>query len=485
MRADLGELDLGVRRALVAASRERLADYDTPLGLFRKLGDEEGAFLFESAPGGGGDGRYSFFGKDPLARIQAFGDNLVIRDLTGERREKGGVLTALRALLISMNPGVLPEGRFPGGAVGYLGYDVVRTLERLPDGPPSDREIPDADFFLPSLLYTYDHARRTLRATVLVPAGTNREESEARAQALLDEALRLPDAPMPREVPSEEPVGKAETEVVPSREAYMASVERLREAIRDGDVFQVVLSMRLSVETGVDPMVLYRSLRRVNPSPYLFYLNVGTSKIVGSSPEALVTVEGGRVAVKPIAGTRPRGASRADDARLAAELLRDPKERAEHVMLVDLARNDVGRVCQAGSVRVEALMDVEAYSHVLHLVSRVEGSLDAGEDALSALGACFPAGTLSGAPKIRAMELIDEEETVRRGPYGGAVGYMAFNGNLDTAIAIRTFVLHGGRAYVQAGAGIVADSIPEREWEECQRKARALVEALQAAEAGL
>jgi len=471
--------------SMISASAERLADCDTPLSLFLKLGDEEGAFLFESAPGSGGDGRYSFFGKHPIARVQARGSDLLLREGSSERRERGRVCDALRTLLSDLTPTPLPTGRFPAGAVGFLAYDAVRTLERLPDAPPDDRGIPDADFFVPGLVYVYDHARRTLRATVLIPTGRDDKEARILAEAQVQDALRLPDLPLPPQPPFRAVAAGRRIEVTPGRETYMAGVDRIREAILAGDAFQVVPSMRIAVDTHVDPVALYRSLRQVNPSPYLFYLNAGRTTLVGSSPESLMSVEGDRMTLRPIAGTRPTGKTEADDSRLAEELAQDPKERAEHVMLVDLARNDAGRVCRPGSVSVTSMMQVERYSHVLHLVSQVEGRLRDGEDALSALESSFPAGTLSGAPKIRAMELIDEVERVRRGPYGGAVGYVSMNGNADFAIAIRTFVLHGGRAYIQAGAGVVADSVPSREWAESQRKAQALVEALMAAEAGL
>jgi anthranilate synthase component 1 len=374
--------------------------------------------------------------------------------------------------------------RFTGGAVGYLGYDIVRTIESLPDAPPDDRDLPDALLMVADTLLVLDNLynRATVIANVEVTAGTSEAELRrlfAVAEARIDDwlaRLAVPGTmqPLPMDLSVERPA----TTSPYADERFKADVRAIKEYIAAGDTFQTVLSRRLDLDAP-DPFLTYRYLRALNPAPYLYYLHCDDMHIVGSSPEILVRVEDGEVTLRPIAGTRPRGETPERDAELAEELQADPKERAEHLMLVDLGRNDVGRVAEFGSVRLTAFMTIERYSHVMHLVSEVRGRLRPELDAVAALAASFPAGTVSGAPKVRAMQIIDELEPVRRGPYAGAVGYVGWGAQvLDTAIALRTVIMRGGRAWVQAGAGIVADSDPELEWRETEAKARAVVLAL-------
>jgi anthranilate synthase component 1 len=374
--------------------------------------------------------------------------------------------------------------RFTGGAVGYLGYDIVRTIEALPNAPPDDRDLPDAILMVADTLLVLDNLfnRATVIANVEVPAGAEAsdlrrlfDQAEARIECWL-ERLATPTTSTPLEIEPLPALPKASGPYPDQR--FQDDVRRIKDYIGAGDTFQTVLSRRIDL-TAPEPFLTYRYLRALNPAPYLYYLHCDDTHIIGSSPEILVRVEEAEVTLRPIAGTRPRGTTPEDDAALAAELAADPKERAEHLMLVDLGRNDVGRVAEFGSVRLTAFMAIERYSHVMHLVSEVRGRLRPELDAIAALAACFPAGTVSGAPKVRAMEIIDELEPVRRGPYAGAVGYVGWGARtLDTAIAIRTCVMKGGRAWIQAGAGIVADSDPATEWLETEAKARAVLLAL-------
>ena len=390
------------------------------------------------------------------------------------------------AATLRRHPAVEVPGlpRFTGGAVGYLGYDIVRTIEHLPDAPPDDRELPDAVLMVTHTLLVLDNLynRATVIANVEVPA----EAGDALLRRLFDEAEATIDVWLARlaEPGTTRPLALVDTPPLPAASSpyedarFQDDVRRIKEYIAAGDTFQTVLSRRLEV-AAPDPFLTYRYLRALNPAPYLYYLHCDDTHIIGSSPEILIRVEDGEVTLRPIAGTRPRGATPDEDAALAAELSADPKERAEHLMLVDLGRNDVGRVAEFGSVRLTAFMEIERYSHVMHLVSEVRGRLRPDLDAVAALAASFPAGTVSGAPKVRAMEIIDELEPVRRGPYAGAVGYIGWGARtLDTAITIRTCVMRGTRAWVQAGAGIVADSDPAAEWRETEAKARAVLLAL-------
>jgi anthranilate synthase component I len=473
------------------------ADLDTPLSAFLRLRPGPHAFLLESVEGGEKWARYSFLGTDPFMVLTAKDDRLVLRhaDGTAKRLPGGNPLTALRQLLARFHPVSVPGlPRFQGGAVGYLGYDVVRHLERLPRTTRDDLGLPDAVFLLTDNLLVFDNLRHRLLVMANChvdktdPASLDRAYDRAAVKigmtlAQLGRPARVP----PLALPAIDPLLALDEEGFVStmdESAFTQAVRRAKEHIAAGDAYQIVLSRRLDCRLPSDPFTIYRALRTINPSPYLFYLRLGATTIVGSSPEVLVRVEDGRVEERPIAGTRPRGRSDDEDARIAVELKEDPKERAEHVMLVDLGRNDVGRVSALGSVRVTEFMTIERYSHVMHLVSNVVGRLQPGADAFDVLAACFPAGTVTGAPKIRAMEIIDGLEPTQRGPYAGAVGYVSYSGNLDSCITIRTIVCHGRRASVQVGAGIVADSDPKAEWNETCSKARGLVLALRIAAAG-
>ncbi len=472
------------------------ADLDTPLSAYLRLGAGPYSFLLESVEGGEKWARYSFLGADPLMVLTAKNRRIWLRRAgrrAAERLPDGNPLEALRGLLRRFEPVSVPGlPRFQGGAVGYLAYDMVRHMERLPAAAPDDLGLPDTIFMFTDTLLVFDNFRH--RLLVIANAHLERRDEDAIDRAYDQAAVRIgmtlaklqrptrPPAPL-NLAPSGPLLALGEEGFASTMDegSFTESVRRAKEYIAAGDAYQIVLSRRLDCTLPADPFTVYRALRTVNPSPYLFYLRLGKSTIVGSSPEVLVRLEGDRVEVRPIAGTSPRGASPAQDQAIEQALLSDPKERAEHVMLVDLGRNDVGRVARLGSVQVTEFMAIERYSHVMHLVSHVIGTLSPGADALDVLQACFPAGTLTGAPKIRAMEIIDELELTQRGPYGGAVGYIGYSGNLDSCITIRTIVCHGNRASVQVGAGIVADSDPKTEWLETCSKARGLVLALRMA----
>ena len=472
---------------VVPVWREVIADLETPVSAFSKLAasiaDSRHAFLLESVEGGERWGRYSFIGVDPFL-VMVCRDGVVSWEGTppaaaAEMPEGSSPLEVLRTVLESYRTPVL-AGLPPlhAGAVGYLGYDVVRYLERLPQTTTDDVGVPEMMLMFPRSLVVFDHLRQRIAFVANVIEGDGYDEAVARSEELVA-ALGQPLPYQPLELP---PV---EVELPPSsmrRDEFEAAVEAAREYIAAGDIFQVVIAQRFSAPITADPLDVYRVLRLVNPSPYMFYLRHPDITVIGSSPEPLIKVQQGHVTQRPIAGSRPRGATDEEDEALEAELLTDEKERAEHVMLVDLARNDVGRVSTWGSVRVEELMVVERYSHIMHLVSQVSGELAEGRTALDALYASFPAGTVSGAPKIRAMEIIDELEPTRRGPYAGIVGYFDFSGNLDTCIALRTAYIAGGTFHIQAGGGIVADSEPSKEYWESVNKAKALLTAAQIAE---
>ena len=486
-----------VRRAehggIVPVIREVVLDGDTPVSAFLKLHRGRYGFLLESLEGGERWARYTFLATDPR-EVLSYRDRECRRWTPSEgwRHEASDVapLDHLAALMRAHPPAPVPGlPRFTGGAVGFLGYDVARTLERLPDPPPDDRDLPDALFMVVDTLLVLDNIynRATVIASVEVPAGAAGAALQSafnEAEARIDLWLSRLEAPSRVRPLAMEPVAIAPSSSPYPDDTFRADVERIREYIAAGDIFQAVLSRRIDLPAP-PPFLTYRYLRALNPAPYLYYLQFDDICVVGSSPEVLVRVEDGEVVVRPIAGTRPRGVSPEHDVAMEAELVADPKERAEHLMLVDLGRNDVGRVADYGTVRLTTFMTVERYSHVMHLVSEVRGRLRPGVDALAALGACFPAGTVSGAPKVRAMEIIDELEPTRRGPYAGAVGYVSWGAHtLDTAIAIRTCVMKDGRAWVQAGAGIVADSDPMAEWRETEAKARAVLMALALAARG-
>ncbi len=477
---------------LIPVIREMTADLDTPLTLFRRLDDGRTTFLFESVEGGEKWARYSFIGTGARAIFRARGREVewVEGDKTERCQVDGDPLEFLREKLSKFRvvpPAGIELPRFLGGAVGLISYDWVRFIEDIPDANPDDIGMPDLWFAIPETVVVYDRQRHTalLVRHVEVSPGANLGALYREAEAALEAMVRRLRAPLPAEPVVEAVRAPMDLQRSVTREDYHEIVKRAKEYIEAGDVFQVVLSQQLKIPLQVDPFTIYRHLRRVNPSPYLFFLRCEDAVVIGSSPEILVRLEDRAIDVRPIAGTRPRGRTPDADRALAAELLADPKECAEHLMLVDLGRNDVGRVAETGSVVVNEFSTVERYSHVMHIVSNVQGRLRPGLDWLDLLRATFPAGTLSGAPKVRAMEIIDELENRRRGPYGGCVGYIDFSGNMDTAIAIRTMVVKDGAIFLRTGAGIVADSDPDSEYEECVNKARALVEAIDLAREGV
>lgn len=491
---------------LVPVYRRLLVDLETPVSIYLKLRQRyPRAFILESVEGAERVGRYSFIGVEPQLLIRVQGREVTWERPEGwERRrlaEGEDPLHVVQAELARFRPVVLPGlPRLVGGLVGYLGYECVRFFEHLPETTEAELDVPDAAFMAPATLAIFDHVRHELlilsNARLDEAEGDAERDAEAAALAAYDTARARVDAveaiiraPLPplaagaalHSAPLKEPFRSNM-----AQERYEEMVRRAREYIHDGDIFQVVLSQRFSTRTSASAMMLYRALRALNPSPYMFMLDFGTDlRLIGASPEMMVRLEDGIATVRPIAGTRWRGRDAAEDEALAAELLADEKERAEHVMLVDLGRNDLGRVCEYGSVEVKEQMVVERYSHVMHIVSHVEGKIRPGLNAFDLLRATFPAGTLSGAPKVRAMEIIEELEGTQRGPYGGAVGYFSYDGSMDTCITIRTLLMQEARCTVQAGGGIVADSVPAQEHRECVNKAQALAAAIRFAENGL
>ncbi len=463
---------------LVPVSCELLADLETPISAFLKLRDLPEAFLLESVEGGERLARYSFLGARP--RLVVTYDGSVVRCSDG-RTFPGPFLPAARALLRPYRQVPDPElPRFGGGLVGYLGYDLVRDWERLPNRPPDDLGLPVCRMGLYDTVLAFDHVRRRIRIVANAFAEEGAASAYRSARERIEEVLERLRRPLVLPSSEPRPVPRARSNI--TREAFLEKVARCLAYIRAGDIFQVILSQRFALPIAdLDPFLLYRAARAINPSPFLFYLDFSPVQLVGSSPELLVRLEGDRVMMRPIAGTRPRGRTPEEDLALEADLRASEKERAEHVMLVDLTRNDLGRIGRYGTVRTTELMVIERYSHVMHLVSTVQGVVQPGRDAFDVLQAVFPHGTVTGAPKVRAMEIIDELEPVARGPYAGAVGYVAFSGALDTCITIRTLVVRDGMGYVQAGAGIVADSDPEAEYRECVSKAEALVRAVELA----
>lgn len=482
-----------------AISRELIADLETPVSAYLKVAQGSYSFLLESVEGGEQIGRYSFIGCEPRLIIQGLGKESMLESADGTRSHFPDLTTLdqLEKLVVGQqrsNPAPQPDlPRFTGGAVGFLGYETVRTFERLPAPTARPLQIPDGMWMVVNTVLAFDHVRHTIKiiSTIIFDAERDLAQQYAEASAAIDAMTRKlirPLAPSVYASAAASPTFPELNEPLESNQSFdqfSAAIEKAREYIRAGDIFQVVLSQRFQRPTEAEPFAVYRALRTVNPSPYMFFLNLPEAAIIGASPEMLVRVEDGVIETHPIAGTRRRGRDAEDEARMQAELLADEKERAEHLMLVDLGRNDVGRVSLPGSVHVPKFMQVEKYSHVMHLVSVVKGTLDTARySPLHALRACFPAGTLSGAPKVRAMEIIAELEPDQRGPYGGCVGYVSFGGlSLDTAITIRTMVLKDGVAYVQAGAGIVADSEARLEDLETRNKAGALIRALHVAEA--
>jgi anthranilate synthase component 1 len=478
---------------VVPVWRPVVADLWSPVSAFLRLAPQSGSgtrpysFLLESVEGGERVGRYTFFGVDPFQVVTSRGDRITLRRGGPRTEETGNIFDYLRQLAAPYRH-VQPQGLppFTAGAVGYLSYEAVRTLERLPPRVAPDVDLDDAAFMYFSSVAAFDHVQHRLYlvANVLTEEGPGSLRSKYDAAVrYLDAVERRLNRPF-RHLPPRAPRGPLRVKPNMTPREYEAMVERAKEYIRAGDIFQGVLSQRLEVPVRVPPFEVYRALRVVNPSPYMYYLRLGDATILGSSPEMLVKVSGRQVEYRPIAGTRPRGKTEEEDLRLEQELRADEKERAEHIMLVDLGRNDVGRVCDFSTVRPKEVMFVERYSHVMHLVSSIQGTLRKDSDSFAALAACFPAGTLTGAPKVRAMEIIDELEPTRRGLYGGAVLYADFSGNLNSCIVIRTVLIKGRKAYLQAGAGIVADSVPAREHQECMNKARAVLRAFEMAERG-
>jgi len=487
--------ELAKQADFVPVYRQLLSDTLTPVTAFAKIAQHDFSFLFESVVGGEKVGRFSFLGTDPFFQIDARGNEITCtRQGESITKTVEDPLAELAKHLEQYQTAHLPElPRFCGGAVGYAGYDVIRYTEHLPNAPADDRQLPDLSFGFFNRMVIFDHINKTIQIVVLAPVPTQQEAaSQSELKACYEQACQRVDQLCDHlqadqtdlQLTDIAPVGDVELDWQSNftQSEFEAAVEACKEYIRAGDIFQVVLSQRLKLETKVKPLDIYRALRVVNPSPFMFLVRTPDVELIGSSPEILVRVENREVTIRPLAGTRKRGTTEEDDQALAAELLADPKERAEHVMLVDLGRNDVGRVAQFGSVKLSDLMTVERYSHVMHITSNVTGTLLEGCTALDALRAGLPAGTVSGAPKVRAMEIIDELEPHRRGPYAGAVGYLDFNGNMDTCIALRTMVCKGETIYVQAGAGLVADSVPQMEYEETLNKAKGLLRAIQVAE---
>jgi anthranilate synthase component 1 len=462
------------------------ADLDTPVSAYMKLCTGSSGFLLESSSHGQDVGRYSFIGLAPFDRVEIRGRSMRILSSTGEQEftlDSADPLAPLRDY-IAASSGSLPEGLPPmlGGAVGSFGYDCVRLFEQIPDVNPDESGLADANLLIPRSVVEFDHVQRMMRiAAMPCEADGSQDEVDARARHYR-ELLR---GPLPLDEDNDYNVSSEAVESGFSKSQYVAAVEQAREHIRKGDIFQVVLSRRLNGHTPARPFEIYRALRSINPSPYMFFLDFGEFQLVGSSPEELVSLAGRQARVMPIAGTRPLAADEPANQALEAGLLLDQKECSEHMMLVDLGRNDLGRVCEYGSVEVQELMKVVRYSHVMHMVSRVSGRLAEGRDCFELFGSVFPAGTLTGAPKIRAMQIIDELEPLRRGPYGGAVGYIGRDCRMDMCIAIRMVQLQQGRYTIQAGAGIVADSDPQREYEECTAKMQAMRQAISRAEEGI
>ncbi|MGH9491292.1 MAG: anthranilate synthase component I [Terriglobales bacterium] len=496
LHAGLPSLDevrrLAARYNVIPLTRTLLADLETPVAVYLKLtdgGKAAFAYLLESVAGPETVGRFSYIGLAPYRILRQRGGAVAERrpPASDWRPCPGALMEIARAEVHARQVAPMPGLPFLAGAVGYFGYDMVRQTERLPERAQDDLGLDEALLMFFSRQIVFDHARRQMTLVACIMAGGARPLAQEYARARRDLAAierRLKQVPRP---PAARRYLLRHPKIQPTitRPKFLAMVARAKEYIAAGDVFQVVLSMRWDVRTRVPPFQAYRALRTVNPSPYMFFLRLESTCIVGASPEMLVAVNGEQVLYRPIAGTRPRGPDEAADAALERELLADEKERAEHVMLVDLGRNDVGRVAATGSVTVPRLMFVEKYSHVQHLVSEIRARLRPSCDLFDALTACFPAGTLSGAPKVRAMEIIEELEPTRRGVYGGSVLYLDFSGNLNACIAIRTMVMRPGVAHIQAGAGIVADSVPEREYDECASKAGALLRALEIASHGL
>lgn len=481
-------LKLSKQGNVIPVYKEVSADLDTPVSAFLKLGLSDYAFLLESVEGQEKIARYSFLGTRPEFIFKSKGRNIEEIDLRNGTHKRFTTdltpLDELKKIMRHFKP-VHLKGlpRFYGGLVGYIGYDMVRFFEEIPDKNPDDLKLPDCVFILTDTILIFDHVNHTIKivANVILPQKSISLAQKAKiynaAVKKIEAIQKKLHAPLSANDAQYQPL-KIKIASNFAKKQFCARINQAKKYIRQGDIIQMVMSQRFELKVSKKPFDIYRKLRSINPSPYMFFLKLKDVTLVGSSPEMLVRSEDGIVQTRPIAGTRPRGKTEEEDARLAIELINDKKERAEHLMLVDLGRNDLGRVCIPGTVKVSEFMGVEKYSHVMHLVSEVSGKLDKKYDSYSVLKASFPAGTVSGSPKIRAMEIIDELENLRRGPYAGCVGYFSFSNNMDTCITIRTIVIKCNTAYIQAGAGIVADSVPEKEYNECVNKAKALMEAV-------
>ena len=483
------------RHTLIPVYRTVTADLETPVSAFLRIGAQEPeAFLLESVEGGERVGRYTFIGIRPYRKLVSRGTSIVATEGKRTRRFEGDVFEELKHALSEHRPAKLPGlPPFTAGAVGFFAYDVVRQIERLPETAVDELGVPDACLMFFDEVLAFDHVKKEI--FLIITADLVREPDPATAyrKALrrLDRLERELASPLPVQAKRRKALGPLQLTPRTAKREYMKAVARVKEYVAAGDIFQCVLSQRFDCRPEVDPFEIYRALRIVNPSPYMYFLRFpmvapGAStetpaSIVGSSPELLVRVHDRKIEYHPIAGTRPRGDNEASDKRLEEDLLRDAKETAEHVMLVDLGRNDLGRVSEFGTVKVDRLMFIERYSHVMHLVSALQGTLREGMAPVDAFRSCFPAGTLSGAPKIRAMEIIEELEPTRRGVYGGSIFYADFSGNLDSCIAIRTLFMHDGNGYVQAGGGVVADSVPQTEFDETVNKSKAVIRAIERA----
>lgn len=471
---------------IIPITMEVYADMETPISLFKRFEDSKYCFLLESVEGGEKWARYSFIGRNPFLIVKSCDNNTTIEDRNGNvKSEEGNPISVMKRLMETFKGPDLPKlPRFNGGAVGFFGYDLIRYYENLPNVNSDDLKLPDCHFMFTDEVIVFDHLKQKIHIVVNLHIDNNIERAynstTVKIKEIYKEILstrwKIADNFKPDFNNDKKYFGFTSNI---TKEEYCDNVLKAKEYIRNGDIFQVVLSQRLCVENMQDPFNVYRVLRIINPSPYMYYLKFDDYKIAGSSPEMLVRVEKGIVEACPIAGTRKRGETKIEDEALEKELLADQKELSEHTMLVDLGRNDIGRVSKYGSVNVKNLMHIEKYSHVMHIVTNVEGELGEDKTSFDALMSILPAGTLSGAPKVRAMEIIDELENIKRGPYGGAIGYLSFNGNLDTCITIRTIIFKDNRAYVQSGAGIVADSDPETEFNETLSKAKALLKALE------
>jgi len=473
---------------MVPVFRDILADTDTPVSAFMKINGGGDAFLLESVEGGETWGRYSFLGASAKKVIKSRGRSIEVVENGVVTRTEGDPIEAIKTIMGGFHPAAL-EGapRFFGGAIGYMGYDIVRHVEKLPDTTPRLLGLHDIYLIFTDTFLVFDNVEHRIKvvANAYIDEKTEIDGAYADAVGRIDALVEKLRGPLPSRKAAPAQTGPLKITSNFRKEEFLKAVEKVKEYIVDGDIFQCVLSQRFSTPLAADPLDIYRALRVINPSPYMFFLKLGEATLVGSSPEILVRVEGENVNVKPIAGTRKRGQDASEDLGLEKDLLADPKELSEHIMLVDLGRNDIGRVARAGTVEVDELMTVERYSHVMHIVSNVRGLMKKGMGSFDALRACFPAGTLTGAPKVRAMEIIEELEPCKREVYGGCVGYFDFSGNMDMCIAIRTLVIKDSVVHMQAGAGIVADSVPEKEFEETENKARGMLKAVEMAKEGL